>query len=202
MKYVKILGLLAVAAAALMAFAGSAFATTITAPTGTAYTGAITATSEGTAKLKNPIATIECHSQVKGEKLTHGNGVTAEGAITSLLWGKEGTLNGKCHNSWEVGTVNPGTLQIHYLEKNVGTLTSSGAKVLATRFGIKCVYETNNTDIGKFTDSHKTGATATLHIEATIPINEAESSGLCFGIPAEWSGSYKVETPDAIYIDQ
>lgn len=204
MKYVKILGLLAVAAAALMAFAASASATTITSPTGTPYTGEIHATSEnGHVTLKNPILNIECSSTVQGLELTHGKDVTAEGEITQLLWGeKPGVYAGKCTNNWHVTTVKPGKLQIHWLEEDVGTLTSSGAKVDTTRLGLTCVYETNSTDIGLLTDSHKTGATATLHVNAAIPIEPAESSGLCGSGNAEWKGSYEIDKPMLIYIDE
>ena len=65
MKYVKMLGLLAVAAAALMAFAGTASATTVTSG-GVTYTGEIAASAEGHAVLDNPIAKIECASTVAG----------------------------------------------------------------------------------------------------------------------------------------
>lgn len=214
MKYIKILGLLAVAAAALMAFAASASATTITSPTNSAYTGTLHATSEnGHVILKNPVANIECSSTVHGLELTHGSGQTAKGAITTLTWGeKPGVYAGKCTNNWHVTTLTPGTLEIHWLENHVGTLTSSGAKVSTTRLGLVCTYTTNNTDIGQFTDSHTAGdttvpvnetieSTATLHVNAKIPIVKAESSALCGEGEAEWKGSYIVNTPDKIYID-
>lgn len=206
MKFVKTLGLLAVVGAALMAFAGSASATLITAPTGTAYTGEIHATSEGTAVLKNPIANIECHSTTRGTSLTHGSGQTAKGAITNLLWGKSGNLNGTCHGDWHVTTDTPGTLEIHWIAPGEGTLTSSGAKVRTTIFGINCIYTTTNTHIGTLTDSHRTASggvdgTATLHVKASIPI-DPESSIFCGSGNASWEGSYKIETPHTIYIDQ
>jgi len=214
MKYVKILGLLAVAAAALMAFAGPASATTITSPTGTAYTGTIQATSEGHVVLKNPIANIACSSKVHGLSLTHGAGQTAKGNINELLWGeKEGVYAGKCTDSWHVTTVTAGSLEIHWVASHVGTLTSSGAKVTTTRLGLTCVYATNNTHIGSFTDSHTAGdkdgnvnetkeGTATLHVNASIPIISGESSALCGSGNAKWEGSYTVTTPHLIYIDQ
>src|SRR6476660_7406358 len=87
MRYVKILGLLALAAAALMAFAVSASATTDTTPTGTVIPSAtdIHAVNEnGHVKLANPIANIECASTVEGNITAQGAGVPAEGGISTL----------------------------------------------------------------------------------------------------------------------
>jgi hypothetical protein len=206
MKYVKVLGLLAVAAAALMAFAGSASATSITSPTDTYYTGNIHAVNENThVILHSDLAgTIECKSTVEGKIETHGKGVTAAGKISTLHFSE-------CTNSWHVTVVAPGELQIHWKANHEGTLTSTGATVSTTRFGVTCNYVTNETDIGTLTDSHTAGdtppanetkdGTATLHIEAKIPIHSG-SSGLCGSSPAEWTGSYEVTTPDKLYIDQ
>jgi hypothetical protein len=192
MKYAKILGLLAVAAAALMAFAGSASATTITSPTGTVLgtTTPIHAVNEGGhIKLANPVANIECSSTVEGNIATQGAGVTAEGGITTL------DFTG-CTNNWVVTTISPGTLIAHWTSGYNGTLTSTGAKVKAVHLGITCVYETNATDVGPVIG----GNPATLTISTSIPINEAESSKLCGTGTAAWSGSYK--TTSALYIDQ
>ncbi len=188
MKHVKILGLLAVAAAALMAFAASASATTITSPTGTAGTPTISAEPEnGHVKLANAIATIECGSEVKGTVQTHGSGVTAAGAITTLNWPG-------CTNSWHVTTAEPGSLEVHWTSGYNGVLTSSGALVKTTRFLVPCNYETKETKIGTVTG----GATATLHIEASIPI-AAGSSELCGSGNAKWEGAYV--TKESLYID-
>ena len=198
MKYVKILGLLAVAAAALMAFAGSASATSLTSPTGTLYTGAIASTAEGHAVLDNPIAKIECASSVSGEKIeSHGAGVTAKGQIKTLTFGNP---VGECTNNWHVTVVTAGELEIHWKAAGEGTLTSSKATVESTRFGITCRYATSGTSIGTLTDSHKTGATATLDISASIPFHSG--SGLCGSGATAWTGSYIVNTPDKLYIDQ
>ena len=191
MKYVKILGPLAVAAAALMAFAGSASATTITSPTGTVLgsTTVIHAVNEGGhVKLANPVANIECSSTVEGKISTQGAGVTAEGAISTL------DFTG-CTNSWHVTTISPGTLIAHWTSGYNGTLTSSGAKVETTRLGVKCVYVTANTEIGAITG----GNPATLAISAKIPLNQAESSALCGEGSAAWSGGYT--TTSALYLD-
>src|SRR6188472_1362040 len=130
MKYVKIIGLLAVATAALMVFAGSASADTFTSPTGTVYTGEIVADAEGHAVLDNPIAKIECASSVKGKVEEHGAGKVVKGNISAL------SFTG-CTNQWHVTVEAAGTLSVN----NEGASTSvfsSGATVEATRFGVTC----------------------------------------------------------------
>jgi hypothetical protein len=219
MKYVKILGLLAVAAAALMAFAASASATTITGgnnhatATGSPYTETIKATvhTGKHAILQNPVAKIECHSIVEGKVESHGPGQTAKGKITKLQWGvhgvtdASGNLTGNCTNGWHVTTVAAGELEVHWKAEHEGTVTSNGATVEATRFGITCRYKTENTDIGTLTDSHKTGSTAspstaTFDIHGQIPFHSG--SGLCGTGTSTWEGSYLIETPDTLFIDK
>jgi hypothetical protein len=190
MKYIKILSLLAIAAAALMALAGSALATTITAG-GSTYstTGEISATAEGHVVLDNPIAKIECASGVETKKaLTHGSGITASAGINILEF-----FN--CTNSWHVTVISAGSLEIHSIGSGDGTLTSSGATVESTRFGITCRYSTNGTDIGTLTD----GTHATLDISAAIPFHSG--SGLCGSGATTWTGSYNVTTPTNLSID-
>ena len=88
MRYVKMLGLLAVAAAALMAFAGSASANTVTSNEGATPT--IKATAGET--TLHGVATITCQkSSVEGPVETHGAGVTVKGPIKSLKFETCGT---------------------------------------------------------------------------------------------------------------
>lgn len=202
MKYVKMLGLLAVSAAALMAFAGSASATTVTSPAGTAYFGAVHAEAEGHAILHNPIAEIKCESTVTGH--VDKNGVTHPGEppVTTPASGPITTLSfGPCTNSWHVTTTEHGGVQtagtLSFVSNGNGTgdLFSSGATVEATRFGITCRYVTNNTTIGTVTG----GTHATLHIEASIPFHSGSS--LCGTGATKWTGSYKVTSPTNVTID-
>ena len=167
MKYAKILGLLAVAAAAMMAFAASASATAVTS-NGSVYTGVIKATHEGThVTLHNAAAEIPCNSSVEGSVESHGSSSTAAGKITSLVFNN-------CTGGWTVTVNTPGTLEVHTTwtrtihepggqvtehtnpnSTNNGTLTSSGATVTATNhaLGLTCRYATNATDIGTLTGS-------------------------------------------------
>lgn len=200
MKYSQILGLLAVAAAALMAFAASASATTVTSPTGTAFTGTIHAESEEDKEVKpgtkhvllhNSIAKIECESTVSFAVETgNGAGTTPHGTIHEIKFTN-------CTNGWVVHVNLTGTLEVHYDHGGTGVyngiLTSSGATVTATRLGLECKYQTNATQIGTLTG----GSPATLKISAAIP--KHGGSALCGGSTANWTGSYV--TTSAYYID-
>ncbi|HEU4738254.1 MAG TPA: hypothetical protein VFS54_04125 [Solirubrobacterales bacterium] len=190
MKKLKIAGLLAVAVAALMAFAATASAsTTLTSPKGTAYFGTLHANTEGHAILAPPgLPQIECDSTAEGE--VTANGTPATIASKALTFGTSG-----CTNNWHVTTVAPGSLTI----ASGGTIRSNALTVEATRFGIVCRYVTANTEIGLITDSAKTGATATMHISGSIPFHNG--SGLCGSGATKWTGSYKIDTPDALYVD-
>ncbi|HEU4737663.1 MAG TPA: hypothetical protein VFS54_01135 [Solirubrobacterales bacterium] len=195
MKYVKILGLLAVAAAAMMAFAASASATYVTTTTGGAVaTPSLHAVNEGGhVVLANAIANIECSSTAEGKVESHGHtvvesktkldNVPATGKLSSL------SFTG-CTNSWHVTVTANGSLSVNWTSGHNGTATSTGTKVTTTRLGVTCNYETNNTAIGTVTG----GATATLDISASIPIASG-SSGLCGSGNAKWSGSYVTTAP-------
>lgn len=188
MKYVKILGLLAVAAAALMAFAGTASADVVTSPKGTVYTGTIKAEAEGHAVLDNPIAKIECASTVEGKVESHGVGKSVEGKITTLDFTN-------CTNDWHVTVVTSGTLAVDWSSGENGSVRSSGATVEATRFGVNCRYATNNTAVGTVT----AGTPATMDISAAIPFHSG--SFLCGSGATTWTGAYKVVTPGSLFVD-
>ena len=187
MKYVKILSLLAVASAALMAFAGSASATTVTSSEG--ETPKIVASAEGHAVLDNPIAKIECASTVEGTVESHGTGVPAAGAISELSFTN-------CTNSWHVTVVAKGSLSVTGTGGGNGTVSSSGATVEATRFGVVCRYSTGTgTKVGTVTG----GTPATMHIEAAIPFHNG--SFLCGEGATTWTGSYSVSKPGTLTVD-
>jgi hypothetical protein len=197
MKYVKMLGLLALAAAALMALASPASATRTTFPQGELYTDVIHAHSEGHVVLHNPIAKIECTGTVSGKIESDGPGaaITAKGNVTPSF--------SNCTNSWHVTTVAGGTLELHFIAHGVSTLTSNGATVESTRFGITCRYATANTHIGTLTDSSTVEGTATktatIHINGAIPFHSG--SPLCGSGSTQWTGAYKITTPDTLWVD-
>jgi hypothetical protein len=183
MKYVKMLGLLAVAAAALMALAGTASAK-VTSPAGTEYSGAITATSTNSA-LDGTVDITCKHSGVSGTLASKG---ATNGTITSLTFTE-------CSRAVTVTAT--GTLSI----ASNGEVKSTGARVTVQTtilgFPVHCIYKTENTKVGTLTEGV---APAVMHI-GSAPIPQEATSGLC-GEDAEWTGNYTVTTPaTAIVVD-
>jgi hypothetical protein len=193
MKYIKMLGLLAVAAAALMAFAGTASATEITSSTGSTPT--INATNVGQLELHGPVGSVICQkSTVAGTVTSHGANKPATGPISTLSFTE-------CNE--HVTVVKNGTLSITGANPTGnGTLTSSGAEVTVvqtTIFGaVHCIYATGNTHIGTVTGASSGTGHAVLNISASIP--RVVTSGLCGSEPAEWTGTYKVNHPTGFQV--
>ena len=198
----KIFKLAAMAAAAVVAFAalgaGSASATELDNATGMIATGStIAASAESTTTLHPPIGDIECSaSGVEGTTSnTGGASETVSGNISSL------TFTG-CNAT--VTVLAKGSLEIHTRETGAnsnGTLTSSGTEVTVEFGGFHCIFKTSSTDIGTLTGSANTGGNATLDIEATSPRTGGRSGAFC-GSTAKWTGSYKVNTPSTLNVDE
>lgn len=185
MKYVKMLGLLAVAAAALMAFVGTASAT-VTSPAGTKYTGNIHSTSINTS-LDGSVKVSCLHSTVVG--------YVEDGKTT----GNISTLHFSECGKDTVSVLANGSLTI----ASNGTVTSTGAIVtvqlhrslLGFPVTTHCIYETNNTDVGTLVE----GTEPVLNI-GSAPIPEVATDGAC-GNDAVWTGSYSVKSPHELVID-
>ena len=184
MKYVKMLGLLAVA---LMALAGTASATTVTSSAGTTPT--IEATSSNLT-LHNAVGTISCESRLKLVIEKHGAGTAASGKISSLTFTP--CTGGSMHNS----TIKGGSLSITATSGGNGTVTWSGGTWMTTMFGIECGYTTEGTSIGTLTAAEH----AVLDITATIKRTEG-SGGIFCGSTANWTGTYKFVSPTNLSID-
>jgi hypothetical protein len=194
MKYVKMLGLAAVAAAALMAFvgAGTASATTLTGLEGKVVkTGTtIHAVNSGTATLTTSFKNIECSESTVQGSTTNETGTTVNGSVGTLTFGK-------CN--CEVKVLKTGTLSIERIgTTSNGTLRSSGAEVTAscsTIFGtVHCIYATSNTDLGTLTG----GTTAKMDI-SSADIPRLPTSGLC-DESANWDATYLVDNPDTLNV--
>jgi hypothetical protein len=194
MKYVKMLGLAAIAAAALMAFvgAGSASAAELTCPPGTTCpVGTTFHAVSGTeavpkkAVLDAPFGNIECNSTVHGHVTSSNPTIAIE--ITSLIFNNCG--------SDTVTTLATGTLGITNIAGTKdGTVTSTGAKVTVEHIGTHCIFETSSTDIGRLTGTTSTGGTPVFDISATIPRVGGRSGAFC-GSSAPWTGSYSIDAP-------
>jgi hypothetical protein len=180
MKYVRIIGFVAIAASALMAFMGTAAASVVTSPSGTVYTGTIKATSENYVTLHNSVGTVACNSTLEGKVEQHGAGVIPGGSMKSLTF--TGCTNGSVHE-----TIIGGTFKIHPIGNGRGLLTLK-IKFILTMFGVECGYEANETTVGEITP----GEHATLHVNATIP--RISGSFFC-GSTGNWTGSYKFTAP-------
>lgn len=220
MKYLKMLGLAAIAAGALMAFAGAGTASatelTCTEPAGTKVMcgigTVIHSESEGHAVLDSIIGKIECNSTVEGATTNTGSATeTVDGEISVLSFTGCTTAvvkvlkNGNLEIHTQITTIeDPGSppviTEVTDGINGNGTLTSTGAEVTVETFGFHCIFTTKNTKIGTVTGSSTTGGSATLDISATIPRTGGRSGSFC-GASAPWTGSYKVTKPTWIDVD-
>jgi len=208
MKYIKMFGLVAVAAVALMAFVGasSASATVFCKTTGTgtptgttcpanqAYPAGTTTheVSEGAVHLTTEFQNIECKKSIIEVE------IEKEGGATETLKGPVKKLTFEECNC-TVTVLKGGTQEFHWISgTHSGTITSSGGEVTATCntiFGTEhCIYTTENTDVGDVTG----GEEAAVDIEGNEVIR-LPTSGLCAG-QGNWHGHYKVESPKPLYI--
>jgi hypothetical protein len=218
MKYLKMLGLAAIVAGALMAFAsaGTASATelTCTEPAGTKVMcpvgTKIVFASEGHTVLDSIIGKIECNSTLSGKT---GN----TGSSTETVSGPIEVLEFTGCTTPTVHVLKKGTIEIHTQITTIedsggvitevtdgasgnGTLTWTDAEWTVETFGFHCVFGTTNTKIGTVTGSSTTGGNATLDISARIPRLTGRSGAFC-GSSAPWTGSYKITSPVWIDVD-
>ena len=209
MKYVKMLGLAAIAAAALMAFVGASTASATVlcktpgtgTPTGTtcpaswAYPAGtkITAENSGVVKLDTTFKTVECNkSTLSGE-------TSNEGSATETVTGPEAGASltfTECNCT--VNVLKPGTLETHWISgSHNGTLTGNNSEVTvscSTIFGnVHCIYVTENDDLGELTG----GAPAIFHSKATI--SRKPTNGLC-SEESTWTATYTITSPNPLYV--
>lgn len=179
---------LAVAAVAIIwACAGTASATVAVTSEDEIYTGEIVASSSNS-ELDGSFVTVKCsNSQVKGAIETHGEGIAASGAVSSLTFSE-------CN--YAVTVKSTGTLAATATSEPDGTLASTGAEIsIATSVGT-CVFTTNNTSVGTLTGSTSTNAIWDLN-SSKIP--RTGGNFLC-GSSGTWTGSYTVTTPEALAV--
>jgi hypothetical protein len=188
-KYVKILGLAAIAAATMIATLGAETASgtalcedsqTTNCTSHVALGTSVRFSAEESIKLLGPFGLIidTCtESNVEGPTTSPGGsaGVAVSGEVKVLTFAK-------CTRTTTVGTKS--TLSVQNIAgTDNGTVTSSGATVTVHEipgFGT-CSFVTENTSIGTLTGSL---TTPTFDISATIP---SETSGCPSGT---WSGKY------------
>jgi len=206
MKHLKILGLTAIAASALMAFAGTGTASasvvcsTTVSPCPQAQrwpNSAVDFSSENSAGtgagkvvFEDPFGfvTNECESTIQGT-LTNGSS-TATTTLSGITWTWSNCIR-------VAKTINTGTLEIHNIAgTSNGTVTASGFTVTIVEpeiFGggeVSCVYESGTgLDLGTLTE----GNPATMDVSTTLTLD--------VGQPAEcsstkkWTAKYKATSP-------
>jgi len=185
----RTIGLLVMAAMSLLAFASSASATKITSPTGTTSTAKGKVVSEGHIALDNAVAKIECAGSAESTVESHGGaGVPATGNLTALSFTN-------CTNSWHVTVVAAGSSSINHTSGYNGSISTSGATIETTRFGVICRYATEKTSLGTVTS----GGPATVDIAASIPFHGG--SALCGTGVTALTGSLKGSTSTGFFID-
>jgi hypothetical protein len=208
MRVLKILGLAAVVATALMALggAGSASATTLTCTNANGEVvrcnvgTEIDASIEGSLTLTGGL-TISCtEGTVESQIENAGNSTETVSGATSKV-----TFNLPSCNNCSTITVTNGTLELHTDKEGVqngnGTLTGSGFTAHLVCFGVTCNYASGgNNGLGTLTGSSTTGGTAILDINTTL-LREKEGSSFLCGGNAAWEGSYKVTSPDWLDVD-
>jgi hypothetical protein len=187
MKYVKMLGLLAVAAVALTSFAGSASAT-ITSPAGTAYTGNLQMTA--TNMTFHTGQTVSCgHSVIEGS-VSKGETTVS---LNVLTFTKCGTDTFAVLKKGHMSIASNGTVFLTGTEYTELTHRT----ILGFPVTTHCILNLNNTVVGTLTEGV---SPAELHAgSAEIP-DETPTDGGCGN--AILTGEYTVTNPSgAITID-
>jgi hypothetical protein len=195
MKHLKMLGLAAIAAMALMAFgAGTASATTLftdSAKTihyakGTSVSGSLTTGTSAILTDGNKNELITCTESTVSGKTTETSGKPLGGPIDQL------TFN-KC--SGTVVVVSKGSLSIEYTSGSNGSVSGSGSEVTVGIFGTSCTYGTGTgTKLGSITG----GVEPKLNI-AAVNLSKTAGGFLCPS-SAGWDAEYTVTTPHALYV--
>ncbi|MDQ2631222.1 MAG: hypothetical protein M3Y75_09690 [Actinomycetota bacterium] len=188
MKYLKMLGLAAVAAMAMAAFtAGTASATTLS-EGGAAKNSAVTisaslasGTSAVLSRTDGSLANTCTVSNVSGETDSPYTGATVTGGIDSLSF-ESCTRTVTVHQK--------GTLHVAHSGGENGTVSSSGAEVtVGSPFGTLNCKTGTGTTLGTLTG----GASG----HATMDINAVLNCG--FLVPsASWKGTYTVTSPTGL----
>jgi len=184
MKYPKILGLLVVAAAALMAFAGTASATITY--TGSAYTGEIAADSSS-AELDGTVD-LKCDLEVKGS-ITNGQTTIPLSTVHFTNCGPD-TMSVINNGYWRFDS--NGTLYWEELEVTVLTHRSIFGFPVTTH----CILFTHpnpGTDVGTLTEG-----TDTIHLTGTDLTRRSTDSGC--GSTSLLTGTLTITKPGPLVV--
>lgn len=187
MKYLKILGLAIVAAAALMAIVGAATASatvlcdSATNPcsekweAGAQLEFKVKANTVGRWGPTNGETLVECGAGIlKGNPSTGG---ASETVTVSINGESELNWNNGCGGGVVTKTLEGGKLEIHSIsESSNGTVTATGFSFTTTFFGVSCVYSfAVATDLGTLTGS----ATGDAVLDINSVFSKKEGGFLC-----------------------
>lgn len=196
MKYLKIFGLTALAAAAVTAIgSGAASATVLTCSTGVHCNAGTTIHAEAEGKtIFHPIfGDIECNSSTLEASTTNTGGA----GIRVVANVGAASYTG-CNAT--VSVINKGTLAIEGIGGNNGTLISTNLTLTTEFLGVHCLWATGETDIGTVTGSATTGGSATFDISGAFLKHGGRSGAFC-GKTMPWTGSYKLSSPATLNVD-
>jgi hypothetical protein len=214
MKHAKMLGLLAVAALAVMAFVGvsSAAAAKVCSTTGTGAacaaghgseltTQALSAKQAATRgiKLTSGFITVECDSSITGES-TH----TGAGVITSLTFSNCNSSLGACASAGaNASKAVPYAVSTTATGGGNGEMTVT-ANPITGEFvcaGVTCKYTTTKAGGGNGKLAVTGSDTAPTVVASSIGLTKEEgSSGFC-SATATWEGTYNVTSPTSLWIE-
>jgi len=194
MKHLKMLGLLLVAAASLMASGESASGATFTSPAGTEYTGSFDMSLESSWSERAGFAEFTCtESTIKGE-ITTNNEEHATGPTTAVSFSK-------CTSPQGTPTVttlsSKGTITI---AKATTAVSATGIEVTSSHIGTSCVYGFGTgTSLGTAKNTEVGGKG-----QVTLPISAKMtkiSGGFLCASPEEVTGSYVFTSPAPSVVD-
>jgi len=211
MRYLKIFGLAAVAAAVAMAFVGasSASATALcsaneeecASPLGAGTVVEASLKTGTNAVLKTELATVECKKSVTSGKTTSGPGASVTGVIENLSFSECKTTGG---TNCTVGTA----LSLPY-NASITATGGGGGKLLVTKGGGGGNPGATVTCLGVIECTFRTPS-ATLNVLGGNPavamaegIELTERAGLlCPSKEAKWTAEYAVSKPNPLWISE
>jgi hypothetical protein len=206
MKFIKMLGLAAVAAAALMAFVGASTAsadvlcttnTTSACATGWVVTEVKTSLTPKTSAVLETTAgeeLVTCtESSVSSTVEKQGKGINPEGPITSLSFGG-------CNHT--TTTIKKGKLTVDTTEPepkvHKNTVTDAESEVTVAILGVSCTYGpgAKPISIGDLT----VGAPATIDVGTVV--NRTAGNTLLCPADARWTASYEITNHTGVWVSE
>jgi hypothetical protein len=195
MKYVKMLGLAAIAAMALMAFVGAGTASATKLYSGGSALGAgslVKLSLTGSSVLSSGESTL---NTCTGGQFT--SEIANAGSSTTTVSGPNTTIDFEnCAST--VHTETKGSLEVHHIAgTNDGTVTASGVVIGNTVFGTNCLYQSGTGKHLGVLDGVTSGD-ATIHIH--ISVTEAEPKKFICPDTATWTGHFVVTSPTPLHV--